>query len=426
MSTSAHSQPGSDQSGPTGGANWTICQIGSRENYAVARALARRGRLEQLVSDVWIPMGSAAARVQRRLRQRSHPEIEAERVWAPTGRALMRELADRMRRRHGWTQIMRRNAWFQREALRALKALPGDAPRTVFAYSYAAADIFDYARTRGWRTVLGQIDPGPVEARLVAGLYRDASDLSHEPIPDAYWDAWRRETELADRIVVNSDWSKMCLAREVVSLEKIDVVPLAYEPIAGFDERCNGDQLTGPRKGCFTERRPLRLLFLGQVTRRKGIDLVFEAVRQLADAPLRLDVVGPVQLEIPEWVAADPRIFVHGGVVQSEVMDFYKSADLFLFPTRSDGFGLTQLEALSAGVPVIASNCCGAVVQSGVNGEILEPLEAGALAECLQTLMAAPATLAAWRSAARLDLGFGIDALSERLVAVETRLAQAA
>ena len=45
-----------------------------------------------------------------------------------------------------------------------------ETPRTVFAYSYAARDIFLFARARGWRTVLGQIDGGPLEERTVSRL----------------------------------------------------------------------------------------------------------------------------------------------------------------------------------------------------------------------------------------------------------------
>ena len=47
-------------------------------------------------------------------------------------------------------------------------AQPPNSSRTLIAYSYAALEIFKFARTRGWRTILGQIDPGPPEARIVA------------------------------------------------------------------------------------------------------------------------------------------------------------------------------------------------------------------------------------------------------------------
>ena len=55
---------------------------------------------------------------------------------------------------------------------------------------------------------------------------------------------------------------------------------------------------------------------------------------------------------------------------------FYKEADVFILPTLSDGFGLTQLEAQSWKLPVIASRHCGEVVRDGENGVVLEEVSA--------------------------------------------------
>lgn len=355
-----------------------------------------------------------ASRVSGRLAERFHPELAGARVTAPTGRAVLREMRDRLAGRRGWTQIMDRNAWFQRVAAREVARAP-EAEGTVFAYSYAAAGILEAAKARGWRTVLGQMDPGPVEARLVEGLYRQAGQAgAHEAIPAVYWEGWRRETELADVIVVNSDWSRRALVEEGVAAEKIEIIPLAYEPTlapAPWDA-----------PAAFTPGRPLRLLFLGQVTLRKGIDLVLDAIAHLPGLPLRLDVVGPMQIDVPKAAADDPRIAFHGAIPRSAVGGFYAQADLFLFPTRSDGFGLTQLEALSAGVPVIASENCGTAVEDGINGRILRDLDAETLAAELEALVARPDRLAAWRGAARLDPRFGLDALGARLAEIGDRL----
>ena len=107
------------------------------------------------------------------------------------------------------------------------------------AYSYAALEIFKFARARGWRTVLGQIDPGLPEERIVARLYEEDADQrgSWQPPPPQYWSKWREECALADRIVVNSVWSQAALINEGVPAEKIKIIPLAYEepkPNGGF------------------------------------------------------------------------------------------------------------------------------------------------------------------------------------------------
>ena len=79
--------------------------------------------------------------------------------------------------------------------------------------------------------MLVQIDPGPEEERIVAEEAARVPELAGDwqPAPAEYWTCWREECELADRIVVNSEWSREGLIRGGVPAEKISVIPLAYE-----------------------------------------------------------------------------------------------------------------------------------------------------------------------------------------------------
>ena len=65
------------------------------------------------------------------------------------------------------------------------------------------------------------------------------------------------------------------------------------------------------------------------------------------------------------------------------VESYYCDADVFILPTLSDGFGLTQLEAQAWKLPVIASRYCGDVVRDGFNGVVLEEVSARAIADVL-------------------------------------------
>lgn len=390
------------------GSGWIVCQIGAREDYAIARALARCGSLSGVITDAWVAPTAASALLPQRLRERWHPELNGAPIRAPSVTSVVRSLSDRLIGRTGWNQVMARNAWFQRKAARDLRTFPGTT-HTVFSYSYAAGDVLAEAKRRGWRTVLGQIDPGPVEARIVADLYeRDGQQHAHEPIPEDYWSLWRHEIMLADKIVVNSRWSREALIAEGVASEKIAVIPLAHEP-----------EREVPRRNLpafFSPERPLKLLFLGQVTLRKGVEVIFEALRLLPDVPLSLDIVGPLQVELAKAVANDPRINFHGPVARSETRAFYEHADIFLFPTFSDGFGLTQLEALAAGLPVIASTFCGNVVRDSVDGHILASLDPHALAGLLRELAANPGDVARLQRGAVFDTQrFGLDAIGRQL-----------
>lgn len=389
--------------------DWIVCQLGARENFAVARALHRRGKLKGLITDTWVrPSSLISLAFPRRLRERWHSELDDERVWAPTLSSSMGHMCDRLRRRKGWRCMIARNLWFQKVAACRLKSFTGEQI-TVFSYSYAAGEIFREAKRRGWRTVLGQIDPGPVEARMVAKLYERAGQShAHERIPDEYWARWRQEVDMADKIVVNSDWSRMALIEEGVPEDKLVTIPLAYEKETA---RTSREYPTH-----FSVERPLKMLFLGQVTLRKGIGVILEAIRLLPDLPIRLDIVGPLQVKVPKEATQDPRVTFHGPVARGETRPFYEDADIFLFPTLSDGFGLTQLEALAAGVPVIASRCCGDVVRDGVDGHILDSLEPRELAGVICELAADPVRVTRLQSSCTVDVRrFGLDVIGGQL-----------
>ena len=392
---------------------WIVCQLGARENYAVGRALAGSGRLAALITDAWHTPGSLAARFSDRLRDRFHPELAAERIEAPGYVHIASECRERCFGPGGWRSINNRNIRFEDMAARRLRALAraGVSCSTVFAYSYAAGAIFRVARELGLRTVLGQIDPGPVEDEIVGDLYRKAGQSSRwERIPQDYWARWREEVELSDTIVANSRWSKALLVRGGVPIEKIVVVPLAYDRITSTVQANRAPLPVG-----WTAERPLRMLFLGQVTLRKGIGPLLSAIARMPSAPLRLDIVGPLQIELPDVSRNDPRIRVHGSVPRSAVHQHYEQADLFVFPTISDGFGLTQLEALAHGLPVLTSSACGEVIEHDVNGFVLEGVTAEAIERILRELLEEPGRLQAWTDRAAIPRGFSKADLAENL-----------
>lgn len=392
-------------------ANWYVCQIGAREHYSIARALHERSQLKALVTDAWSQPGSLTRKMSGRLGQRYHDALKEAPVRAASFKSVAHVLTDRISGRSGWASIMKRNDWFSKWAAdqitRNERVSKSTAP-VVFAYSYAARHVFRELKKDGFRTILGQIDPGPVEARLVAELYAAGGQPEMlEPIPDQYWELWREEVELADTIVVNSKWSASGLIDEGVPPEKIKIVPLALGH--------NTPTGAGHKRPVISKEAPLKLLFLGQVTLRKGIHLVFEAARLLPNAPIHIDIVGDVQVAVPEWVASDERIHFYGRVSREDVWSYYQNADAFLFPTYSDGFGLTQLEAIAAGVPVICSNRCGDVVQHEINGHVLEDLSAACLASVIETLLKDSDKLLDWKSNCKREPRFEIAALAETL-----------
>lgn len=375
-----------------------VCQIGAREHYAAPRTLHRAGLLAEMITDVWIPPNSPFRNVPgglgERLRGRYHPELDAARVTHFTISALgveMKKVASRQKSR--WDELIERNRWFQAMAVRHLKAsgavdVRGDKP-VVLAYSYAARDILAIARDAGARTILAQIDGGEADEALIAKHWSKRSEIMPDKAPGAYWASWREECRLADRILVNSEWSKQLLARAGVDDRKLVVTPVVYESSG------SGTLCAHAYPQAFDAARPLRVLFLGALTLRKGVVEALEAARALADRPVQFLFVGEDAEARAPLMGGCPNVARYNRVPRNRVAQFYRDADVFLFPTHSDGFGMTQIEALESGLPVIASRNCAAVVEHGRTGLLLESVSAADIVRAINVCLDRPERLAA-------------------------------
>jgi len=404
------------------GAGWIVCQLGAREHYVLAAELHRRGQLLSLCTDTWVVPGSAVSRLVslagvqgRQLRERYSPLLSTARVISEPARELMsRRLQYRLGGLSGWDSIIAENEAFGdrcSDRLRRSGLLAG-AP-VVFAYSYAARRIFESARDFGCMTVLGQIDPGPVESQLVADILRQHGfdDAPSRP-PESYWASWRMECELADRIVVNSRWSRDALIDAGIMAEKIRVIPLAYKAPPGVCDRSRTYPAT------FTRGRPLHLLFLGQVCVRKGVVELLQALFRLGDEPVRLTMVGHVAQGLRERFGNLPNVEWVGPAPRGAVADYYRAADAFILPTHSDGFAITQLEAASHELPLIVSARCGEVIRDSLGGILVDRVESEAIETAIRRALE-PGVLGRLSSRVKDGLAdFSPERVVDRLVAL--------
>lgn len=108
---------------------------------------------------------------------------------------------------------------------------------------------------------------------------------------------------------------------------------------------------------------PPRLLTVATLIPRKGQDLLVEALARLGDRKWTLDLVGDDRH--PAYAAAlrlriaalglDDRIALHGAVPHGDLDRFWRAADLFVLPSRHEGWGIAYLEAVRWGLPVIGT-----------------------------------------------------------------------
>ena len=355
-------------------------------------ALHKEGKLSALLADSWVTAGEA------KLLKPLAPNIAARRSTqipdalvrrANAGRFVY-EARVRLQHMSSWQTCMYRISWFGKWCANQLEVVDG---KTVFSYSYNAQWPFEVARRKGMRCVLDLIDLAWMEediTRRAAANYL-ALDLGQTiDAPKEYWDGLRREIEMADKIIVNSQWSKRNWIEAGVSAAKLVEVPLVYEASGSMEHVLRLGEPTGRRGAWSMEKRPdtrLRALFLGSVILRKGVGQLFDAIRMLKNEPVDFTFAGPLGVKIPDEISQLSNVRFLGPVDKATVERLYRASDVFLFPTLSDGFGLTQLEALGHGLPVVASTHCGLVVEDCVNGLVLPEISPEAIAEAIMALV---------------------------------------
>jgi glycosyltransferase involved in cell wall biosynthesis len=132
----------------------------------------------------------------------------------------------------------------------------------------------------------------------------------------------------------------------------------------------------------------------------------------LTGRPIEVRVVGPTQISEQVIRDAPSNVTFTGRVERDQAQNEYRDADLFVLPTISDGFAITQLEAMAHGLPVITTPNCGRVVRDEVDGFLIPPRDSDALAEAIAVLDDDRSRLAEMSSAAyQSSQSFTIDQL---------------
>ncbi|MXV17446.1 glycosyltransferase family 4 protein [Hufsiella ginkgonis] len=193
------------------------------------------------------------------------------------------------------------------------------------------------------------------------------------------------ELRLADGIFVASSFTARTLKDYPGALGPVAVVPYAFPMVQGG--RIYNEQ----------HDRPLKLLFVGGLSQRKGVADVFAAVEQLGDA-VSLTVVGrKVTAECPALDQALARHTWIPSLPHNEVLALMRQHDVLLFPSLFEGFGLVITEAMAQGTPVITTDRTAGpdLITDGVNGWLVEAGSTDALRLAIEKLLADRSSVAA-------------------------------
>lgn len=109
-----------------------------------------------------------------------------------------------------------------------------------------------------------------------------------------------------------------------------------------------------------------------------------------------------------------------GQVARDQVGYFYNGHDVFILPPHSDGFAITQLEAIAFGLPIIASTMCGDVVDNMEPDILMDKVEASDIVSSVERLLREPDLLNHFRSNVATKEFFSMDQLGKQLIACAT------
>ncbi|BAN26928.1 glycosyltransferase family 4 protein [Caballeronia insecticola] len=268
----------------------------------------------------------------------------------------------------------------------------------------------NFIRLRAFRRILRQLKPdvalGMMTAASVLTIVAGwglpckvvATEHTHPPIlPSRLWATLRRWVfPSADRIVVLTEESKTWL-REHCDCSAVSVIPPPFAlPIPRTEPMIMPGTVVAP------ERRVL--LAVGRLHEAKGFDYLIDAFAQIEKSLPQWDLVivgeGEQRPLLQQMIAQhglQDRVKLPGHA--GNVRDWYQRADLYVLSSRFEGFSMTLVEAMAAGVAAVSYDCdCGPrdIIRHEENGLLVRPVgDTRALAQSLARLMQSDAERAA-------------------------------
>ena len=239
----------------------------------------------------------------------------------------------------------------------------------VYAYDDGAYETFGYAREHGVKCLF---DLPIVHWRCYQSLLTDEADKNPEwaetlgVFGDSKEKLARKDQELlmADCVFVASSFTKKSILEYFPYKLNASIVVVPYGFPEIFRERVYEQ----------TTNRKLKFLFVGRLSQSKGLSYLFDAMEKFSDE-IDLTIVG--FNSYPNCRVLQDNLVRHrylGTLPHDKVLCEMRKADVLIFPSLFEGFGMVITEAMSQGTPVIATDktCAVDFIESGKNGWIVE------------------------------------------------------
>lgn len=182
------------------------------------------------------------------------------------------------------------------------------------------------------------------------------------------------EYELADKILVCSEFAKRSFIGRGFPASRLAVLTLGVD-LSSFHPRQN-----------LAPTGPLKAVYFGGLTLRKGIPYLLEAIRGFKKEEVQFTLVGAMTPELKRTLKGNEQVEWIPAMPQSRLAHFIREKDLFLFPTLEDGFGFTLPQAMASGLFPITTQHCGAadIIEHKRDGLVVPPADPRALKDAIQ------------------------------------------
>ena len=202
---------------------------------------------------------------------------------------------------------------------------------------------------------------------------------------DPLWTDINQDIGQAEAVLVNSQFVKDTFIKRGWNPQLIHVI------YSGVDDRFLKE--IPSRKEKINNGMMFQLLFAGSFEKRKGAEVLLEALRLLENKEWELKIVGDISPEVKRRFhndLMDVRISCLGYLSMRDLAAEMVKADGFVFPSLAEGSARVVFMALASGCYVITTPNSGSIVEDGVHGRLVPTGDAEALASAIRETMALP------------------------------------
>lgn len=383
-----------------------VVHRGARDAYQVAAGLQDAGLIDTLVTDLYWPSDrAAAALIERALPPRAKQLLRAR------NSPLLRSANVELKPLSGLYSVAMSRAPFvpfsaQARALRwsddclgrRAAAVASKNRSALLSYSYYGYSAFSNL-TADVPRILFQLHPHPLSVRTLLTEELEkfpecAATLSKEwelALTEVEFRRLTDEVKMAQHWIAASSFTKRTLTENGVPASDVHVVPYGVD----LEKFRNPPRKSGTG--------PLKLLLVGRMTQRKGIQYLIDALDMLDTDDIELTVCGwGLDASILARTRST-RIRLMPSASAAEVQEAYRDADLFVLPSVAEGFAHVLLEAMASGLPILSTTNTAApdLIEGAEQGFVIPPCNASAIAERLEWALTHRRALVEMSAAAR-------------------------